>query len=414
MKLRTGLGLLVVSLGVGASATAAAQAPPAPGAPPPAAAAPRSDAPASSTAAVGFDASGPDSIDETDEALPARVPWRGTNFTWTNTATTSVLNVGQEQISGSHESYDMSYAFKLNYYVVDQDKWSVQVHVTPSFGVELTNSDVTTTRNEPYFNDLPVGATYGRNLFSHEDGWSTSANLGTVFFFPSSPLSQGDGTILRTSQRVGLSQAFPLAGKDSPVFKTFSLAAGFRWDHRFTEATTGVSDELQRERMAADGSTVIDDQLSGAAQRHDTIRETLTLSFDNTIPPGMPITLSGGIYAAHSFAYSPSDTGGCDVIIMGDQCVEAESPAGEPNDAFNTVGFTLGLDFQPLPEMSVAFGYDSGTPQLGPDGQRRSLFFNPNATFSGALTLYPDALYERMTGPRRKIAKNDKDTRRTF
>ena len=428
MTFRTGLGLLIVTLGVGASGIAAAQtAPaPAPGQPPaspagqPAAAPPAAGQPAAGQTApaqapppAGFGETAsvvPD--DDKPDELPARVPWRGTNVSWTNTATTSLLGVGQELQSDAHEQYLMNWGFKLNYYVVDQDKWSVQVSTVPGFSVELTNSNITTTEQEVQFNDLPLLATYGRSLWSHDLGFSTSMSLGSGFIFPTSPASQGNGTALVTSQRVGLSQGIPLAGPDAPVFKTFNLSASLRWDHRFTEATTGVSGDLERERQNAGGETIIDDQLSGAAMVHDTLQESITLSFNETIPPGMPIGLSGTIYFAHSFKYQPTDTSGCDVIVMG-ECVDAGGVT-EPNTAFNTIGFNLGLNFQPVPEASVAFSYDSGTPQLGPDGQRRSLFFNPYATFSGTLTIHPDAIYERITGPSRKIARDSDSKRRSF
>ena len=62
----------------------------------------------------------------------------------------------------------------------------------------------------------------------------------------------------------------------------------------------------------------------------------------------------------------------------------------------------------------MAFAYDSGTPQLGPDGLRRSIFFNPFSTLSATLTLHPDAFYERLIGPKRAIAENQDKKRRAF
>ncbi len=396
-----------MTLGVGASGVAAAQETP--------------KAKASSgaeqvgqTAPPAAFAEEMDADEGSDKAVPARVPWRGTNFSWTNTATTSVLGIGQEVQSTDYEQYIMNWSFHLNYYVVDQDKWSIAVSTTPGFSVELTNSDITTTEREVQFNDLPLIGAYNRNLFSHEDGWNTGITVGTGFIFPTAPLSYNSGRILTTTQRLNIAQVFPLAGPDSPVFKTFSLSGGVRWDHNFTEATSAVSPQLERERQSASGATIIDDQL-GPMMIHDTLRESITLSFNESIPPGMPIGLSGTFYAAQSFKYSPTESDCVVVVNAGSTCIGTDELAhvDEPNQSPNTVGFNIGLSFQPIPEASVAFDYDSGTPQLGPDGLRRSVFYNPYATFSGTLTFHPDALYERFTGPKRAIAEND-DERAAF
>lgn len=409
MSLRTGLGLLVVTLGVGVSGVAAAQEAP-------------QKKPSSGSEQVGQTApptAFAESIDteegDSDKAAPPRVPWRGTNVSWTNTATTSVLGIGQEVQSTDYEQYIMNWAFHLNYFLVDQDKWSIGISTTPGFSVELTNSDITTTQREVQFNDLPLIGAYNRNLYSHEDGWNTGITVGSGFIFPTSPISYNTGRILTTTQRVGVAQVFPLAGPDSPVFKTFSLSGSLRWDHNFTEATTAVSPQLERERQSASGAPIIDDQLTGGTMIHDTLRESITLSFTESIPPGMPISLSGTFYAAQSFKYAPTESDCVVVVNAGDTCIGTDELAGvdEPNQDPNTIGFGIGLSFQPIPEASVSFDYDSGTPQLGPDGLRRSVFYNPYATFSGTLTFHPDALYERFTGPKRAIAEND-DERSAF
>ena len=47
--------------------------------------------------------------------------------------------------------------------------------------------------------------------------------------------------------------------------------------------------------------------------------------------------------------------------------------------------------------------YQTASNQLSPDGTTRSLFYDPAAMFSLAFGISLDAIYERMTGPRREI-----------
>jgi hypothetical protein len=100
---------------------------------------------------------------------PARLPWRGTGVSWDHSATTSLLGVGQDEQSVAHEQYVQTFSAALNYFVVEQEKWSLAVAAAPSFSVELTNSSDTTTLHEPWLNDLPVNAVYRRRLYTNEE-----------------------------------------------------------------------------------------------------------------------------------------------------------------------------------------------------------------------------------------------------
>ena len=126
----------------------------------------------------------------------------------------------------------------------------------------------------------------------------------------------------------------------------------------------------------------------------------------------MPISLSVGIAFAQSFKgdYEGSDTG-CDITIT-TGCVDLVENE-DPRTSFNQVGFNLGLGFIPVPELGIDIGYANMTGQIGPDGTRRDLFYNPYAEFNGTLTFNVDALYERVIGPERKLAER-KGKRRAF
>src|SRR5690606_21902360 len=91
---------------------------------------------------------------EREGATPAKkLAFRGSGFTWGHAATTSLLGVGTDYISTSHQIYEQSYTLLLNYFAYEGDKIDLRLVTTPGMDVELTNSDVTTTYREPLFRD---------------------------------------------------------------------------------------------------------------------------------------------------------------------------------------------------------------------------------------------------------------------
>jgi len=82
--------------------------------------------------------------------------------------------------------------------------------------------------------------------------------------------------------------------------------------------------------------------------------------------------------------------------------------------AFTQYGysFAAGFTWFPMSEFGLYVNYANGGNQLGPDGQRRSVFYNPTAQFSAGVAVGLDAIYETLTGWRRKdpfflVAKDD-------
>jgi hypothetical protein len=448
MMKSTGLGLLVFLMSVGGVAAAqdeetpATEAPPAGETPeattaeepaaetevpvtpvqppatttaPPAATSPDAPAPAPGVSFTGA-AAGADVPPPPSEALPPRVPWRGTSFEWINSATTSMIGVGDDYQSDSFHSYAMIWRATANYYLVDEDNYSITVRTQPTWFVELTDADDTNTYHEPQFLDLPLLASYRRNLYS-AGLWSTALTLTQGALVPVSPASRENGTYIIPTHRLLLVQNVPLGGEDSPVFKSFTVNGRFRWDHRFSEATTGVNDDLDQPRTGKNptGGSQLDDQLSGGAFSHDTLIEGIDVEFNEPVGP-VVLSLTGGFVFSQQFKYDFAGNN-CDITMntstSPDGCVDVPSGQNgeDAEDTFYTYGFNVGIGIQPLPEVSLSIDYSSsnsplGQGQLGPDGRRRSVFYTPEAEFSATLTLYPDALYERIIGPPRAIAKD--------
>ena len=90
-------------------------------------------------------------------------------------------------------------------------------------------------------------------------------------------------------------------------------------------------------------------------------------------------------------------------------CVQADHDP-DARESQNALGFSVSLTYFPVPEAGVSLAYANMSGQLGPDGQRRNMFWTPDAMFVADLYVSFDAIYERITGPAREgslvMAKN--------
>jgi hypothetical protein len=363
----------------------------------------------------------PDEVTEPEEiptAIPARVPWRGTAFNWGHDFTTSAVGLGSDFQGGDYQTYTQTFSLGLNYFVIDQEKWSLALNTGPSVTTELTNSNITTTRNEPQMNDLPTSVVYRRRLYSHDElPIATGLVLNARVLWPTSPASYNSGTYLTTSPAVVMWQSFPVIPKDvAPVLNSIAVGFSGRWNHRFGRATTGVNDDLQRPRQNQSGATFIDNQLAGNRIGQDNIREGFFLFLSQPIGPTQLVLFAG---AGFSQIYQ-GGLGEVDCINLPTGCVTEEDVQNaaaaanfEPTDWQFSYDFAVGGNFFPIPEAGLSFGYSNATNQLGPDGQRRSILYTPNAQFSLGMIVSIDAIYEAISGPRRispfvLVAKNEK------
>jgi hypothetical protein len=59
-----------------------------------------------------------------------------------------------------------------------------------------------------------------------------------------------------------------------------------------------------------------------------------------------------------------------------------------------------------MDELSMSLAYTNATLQLGPDGQRRNIFYSPSALVSLGFSVALDELYKTIRGPKdEKVAK---------
>jgi hypothetical protein len=373
-----------------------APASPAPGA------APAASVPPATTAA----AAGAPDVPAEEKKLPPRVPWRGTSLRWSNSVTTTALGVGRDNLGDSDEQYVMSWSLILSYYLVDQEKLAresdsffVRLLVNPNWSVELTNAANTTNENEVWFGPLAVIGQFHWNVvgFGKDEAHKFGIRPQLGLIFPTDPPSIANGTILTLSPRLNFYQNLPLI-PDSPVLDDVDLLLALRYDHRFSEATTPVSEDLERPRTLPSGEGFLSDQLSSARLTTDSFRQTVQVSFGEAFAD-MDLSLSTAFTFRQDHVPALSDA----VVALptGPAVVAADADA---TNWRHTGIFETSVEYSPIPELTVAFGYANEALRLGEDGQTRSFFYSPGAAFSGDLIVSFDAIYERITGPARKGA----------
>lgn len=345
---------------------------------------------------------GEETVEEGEaEEEPKMVPWRGTALKWSQSVTTTALGIGGDYQSDSNEVYSHGFWALLNYFVADEELWSWRVATSPGFDVELTDSNTTTTQHEPLFRDLNLTSVITWNAWENErrDVFFTVLPNATVFF-PTSKISQNTGTHFVTSPRLTLALTTPFI-KGTDFFNAVSFLASGRWDHQFTDATVPTNESVAvaaRTRTNLTYSQYFADQLSGVAYAHDSVTAGGAVWFQGAQVANRPLDLSISAQWSKDYLYGFSDAqlseagGGSQIDVGG-----LENPA----TTRTRTNFSVTLSYYPMPEWGLSLGYTNSSSDLAPDGQRRSIFYSPNAAFTTLFILSIDALYEMMTGPRR-------------
>lgn len=381
---------------------AAQPAPPAaePAPPPPAPLAP--PAPTSApTPALGE----PDRVTEGEESTDKRkpgaawVPWRGSAMNWSHDVTTTALGVGRDNIGSEGEVYSQGFGATLNYFVIDEKEFRLRLTTAIGFDVEMTDGD-TTTKNEPRFRDMPLTIATGALTVASSDDkeWSFGFIPNYTTIFPTGPVSQDRGVILTMSPRLLTFFTAPILGDDAEHLKGVFGGVSVRYDRTFTEANVPVNDQVAaRPRRDPSGDTFFSDQISGNRLGDNTLRVGGFLFFEEKFGPST-LWLSGGPSWSVTFLPELTDAG-CVQIDTG--CVEVPPDETAPDTRINA-GFGASVSYFPTSEFGFDVSYNNNSLQLGEDGQRRDIFYSPDATFSATLIVSVDAIYERIVGDPRE------------
>jgi hypothetical protein len=346
-----------------------------------------------------------------DEKPAPKLAWAGTVLAWDQSATAQTMGIGQDYLS-ANPTYDMTFSLEPVVTLYDDDVNRVVLKGYVGLFHEFTNSDTTTKQGETSVTggtgaaDARLYSEYARTLYQ-------SGRVKTVFGvrlpvldFPTSKTSLSAGKILGLGARLKLVQQFPIAPSGAGFLETGTVAAVGGYGHVFTRAIVPVNPELQRVRLDTNGQAVAGDQLQGApfAEHQVPIAIVTELALTERL------SLSTGFAWVLSWKY-PLATGVnvCGVVDTG--CTPVQEPA-DPQRFGVITEFSVELGVSLFDELDVRAGYQNATLQIGPDGQRRSMFYSPDARFSLGLVTHLDALYLRASGAN-PVAAHEEIARRS-
>jgi hypothetical protein len=319
-------------------------------------------------------------------------PWRGSTLSWNNSATTETLGIGQD-VQSENPTYEMAFALSPRY-TFWRAKGDLRRTVSVGARLELirefTNSDSTTRRGEWMLSNLAVAPQYS-HAFYERDGYETSMSFrAPTLSFPTSRASSSNGTLLGLGASLGASQELPLLGSDSSVLQNLGLTGRMGFEHVFRRTTTPSNPDIERERMGPDGETLPNDQLSGRAF---TERE-IVLALGATIGIHERVRFTNLFEWHLAWRYRFEENTPIDLATGEVTADRVENP-----DRFGVIAlFASEVGVTVTKELDIEVGYQNLAPQIGPDAQRRNVFYSPNARFSLTLVGNLDAIYDGLTG----------------
>ncbi len=371
-----------------APAPAQQPAPVSPVAPPPDASQPGAGA-AITTPKTADKATG---ISPADEA-PAPLIWRGTTFTYTNAASTTMLGLGIDQIGPEEDYYGMDWVVAPQLYVLDLPDDKIVLFGEAGITLEITDSGTTTTKREPQFRDTQLGAGYLRNIWTSEDKeWNTSGAFRARAVLPSSPNSQAQGRYLTSSLSLSLTQQIRLLGREADGLNNLTVIGSFTWSHLFSRAKQPTNPDLERDRQSASGANISSDILTSSSFDRDRLIPGVTF----VLPLYKDLSLTTAFRLIGRFK-DRFQSEGCVVDQPGTGCVEDPADPNAPTYFTNST-FDISLT-QPIYDVvALNIGYNNETLTLGEDGKNRNIFYSPSAQFYLDIVANIDIIYDKASG----------------
>jgi hypothetical protein len=346
-------------------------------------------------AARAEEAGAPDGgVSATEQAEPAPRPvrWHGSTILLNQRVTTVTLGVGADYQS-RNPFYDVNLHLRPRYYLWEQPVRSLSVRAELIGTHEFTNSDATTDRGEYVLEDSILSLVQEHTFGSGDESTVVTASIPRLIL-PTSKASFRSGKIVELGARVLALQGVTLR-ENRDLLPRGRVAVRAGYGYQFVTGTVPDSDTISRLRMNLDGIVVRNNQLGGAAfaehvgvlrgivgaDRYlDRLSFELELGIDpaykRKLPPAVVRNIQTGPYEGRS---------------VGD-------PTRLAVNTYLDASFTLAVK----DVLDIAVGYENVARQVGEDGQRRSMFYSPDAKFYLAAELSLDKAFESVTARRSK------------
>jgi len=353
----------------------------------------QAETPPSGAPIAGPNAPGADTVTPpANKPPPKPLIWRGTSATMDTAVTTTTVGVGRSNIGTENDYAGLEWDFTPNIYVLDKPDDKINIDADIGAGVELTNSDTTLTRREPYFKDIQLGGTYTRNIFTSKDKeWSTKAKLRVRGIFPTSKVSIDEGKYFTSQLGASVVQQIKLLGNDADGLNNLTVTLGFGWSHLFSRSFTPTNESLQRIRQNANGQSAETDSLT--FNSFDVDRLIPRLQVDLPLYGDLSLSVWGRLIGRFKHKF---DNNACVQTPTG--CAGQGDPNAEQITYVTNSTFDVSLDQSIYGLVDVSIGYDNETLTLGEDGLTRNPFYSPDAQFYLDITANIDEIYSKGSG----------------
>lgn len=319
-------------------------------------------------------------------------PFRQSILTFDQSLTTQTAGVGLAPQSYV-PLYELWVSFRPRYYF--DEHWSVRGRF--DYTKELTNDQPTTFYREDVFGDIWTDLVYQTKADRLWRG--TVASAGVRALWPTSKVSEGNGTYVSLGATAGAVHTFEIRGEDAPYLNSARVGLSLVYLHPFTAETTSTEyGGFSYTRQNVDGYSFISDQLTGQTLAEHVFWAIATGSLQVT--PRLSLGLV--LVAINEWHYAPS--GNVHVPISGGS-VAVPAPVGD-NQFIQDTWFLANVDYTLFDELDIGFGYYNLANAVAPDGQQRSLWgpdnvwWSPDARFFFDLTANLDVLFDDARGRR--------------
>ena len=361
------------------------------------------------SAAVNWNANpqGGDTVAPTEKPKPLR--WRGTTFTWLQSANTQYFGLGADYNGTEDMVYDHLLLFAPNFFVLDdpKDKWTIGATVWGS--VEATNANLTNQKHEFQWRDTAISTKYTRTLLQGlgADGetpeYATKVALGTGVLLPTSKLSMTSRYLGWSASLTG-SQLVKLAGAKSDLFPNVNLSLAFSYTHNFNKTNVPANEGLVVPRQSLSGDALTSDVFSGKLLTTDGLRINPRIA--------LPVykDLSLNLSYLQIMAWKPPPTEDCVGLYTGCAPITTSNQNQNPVRFFSDTWFDVNVSYAFFGVVDASLGYANYTPGVGENGKRfygqHNAFYSPDAQFYLDLTANLDAIYSKAVGREKKaVAK---------
>jgi hypothetical protein len=326
-----------------------------------------------------------------EKATPKPEPliWHDTTFLFQQRTTTQTVGVGRDYQT-SDPFYDWAFYLRPRLYVYEEGKLSFSFRGQALVTHELTNSNTTTDRGEVVIEDTLLS--FAPQFTAYDAGeYSTNVSLALPrVVLPTSKASRAAGKIVDVGVRALLEQTFPLREGDA-IFPRGRLDVRLGYSYGFAGANVPEKEDLDQLRVDMGGHLVTNDQLGGAALAdHSGLVRGLVGA--DVLRDRIAFNLEAGLDFAHKYPLAEESTLTLDTGPV-------EIPVDEDAPRTNvTTFFDVNLEFRFGRDLfSLYAGYENINAALGPDGQRRTLLWSPEAKFYLSAELRLDTTYSLAT-----------------